>query len=259
MTLLLIFIFFSLLLSAFFSGTEIAFVSANKLGVEVMRNKGETKGKLLAKFYEEPKKFIVAMLIGNNIALVAFTILIQRLLEPSLTQFMSEDSMLFLLIVTMVVTIVVLVFGEYLPKTIFKLYSNELLYRLSYVIRFFEWLLTVPTWIMTALSSFLLRFLFNASDERMKNVFTTVDLEHFINTTEEESIDKEILTNALNLKQVKVRDCMIPRNEIIHVDKKSSIEELEEKFKESRLSRIIVVDGDIENCLLYTSPSPRDA
>ena len=246
-------ILITLLLSAFFSGSEIAFVSANKLGIEVIRNKGNRRGQILSNFYEKPKGFLSTMLVGNNIALVIFTIFMTKLIEPWLVQFFGADSNVLLIVITLIITIVVLIFGEFLPKTLFRLYANEILYKFSYFLSFLKWLLIFPASIMTGLSNILLRSIFKIPVDHVENVLTKVDLEHYIHDSisEEEAIDKEILTNALNLKQVKVRDCMIPRNEIIHIDKKDSIDDLLATFIEAKLSRIIVKDGDIENVIGY--------
>lgn len=243
----------TLLLSAFFSGSEIAFISANKLGIEVIRNKGNRRGQILSNFYEKPKGFLSTMLVGNNIALVIFTIFMTKLIEPWLAQFFGEESTFLLIAVTFIITIVVLIFGEFLPKTLFRLYANEILYRFSYMLSFLKWLLILPASLMTGLSNVLLRSIFKIPVEDVENVLTKIDLEHYIHDSlsEEETIDKEILTNALNLKQVKVRDCMIPRNEIIHIDKKDSMDDLLATFIEAKLSRIIVKDGDIENVIGY--------
>jgi len=249
----LVVIFVTLLLSAFFSGSEIAFISANKLGIEVIRNKGNRRGQILSNFYEKPKGFLSTMLVGNNIALVIFTIFMTKLIEPWLSQFLGSESTLLLIAVTLIITVVILIFGEFLPKTLFRLYANEILYRFSYLLSFLKWLLIIPASIMTGLSNVLLKSIFKIPVDDVENVLTKIDLEHYIHDSisEEETIDKEILTNALNLKQVKVRDCMIPRNEIIHIDKKDTMDDLLEAFTESRLSRIIIKDGDIENVIGY--------
>ncbi len=246
-------ILITLLLSAFFSGSEIAFISANKLGIEVIRNKGNRRGQILSNFYEKPKGFLSTMLVGNNIALVIFTIFMTKLIEPWLSQFLGSESTLLLVVVTLIITVVILIFGEFLPKTLFRLYANEILYRFSYLLSFLKWILILPASIMTGLSNILLKSIFKIPVDEVENVLTKIDLEHFIHDSisEEETIDKEILTNALNLKQVKVRDCMIPRNEIIHIDKKDTIDDLLATFIEAKLSRIIVKDGDIENVIGY--------
>jgi len=246
-------IFITLLLSAFFSGSEIAFVSANKLGIEVIRNKGNRRGQIMSNFYEKPKGFLSTMLVGNNIALVIFTIFMTKLIEPWLSPVFGSESTLLLIVVTLIITIVILIFGEFLPKTLFRLFANEILYKFSYFLSFLKWLLIIPASVMTGLSNFLLKTIFKIPLDEVGNVLTKIDLEHYIHDSisEEETIDKEILTNALNLKLVKVRDCMIPRNEIIHIDKKGSVDDLLDTFIEAKLSRIIVKDGDIENVIGY--------
>ena len=240
-----------LLLSAFFSGSEIAFVSANKLGIEVMKNKKSRSGNILAKFYEKPSEFLGTMLVGNNIALVIFTILMTQLIEPLLQPIFGGATLL--LLVTLIITAVVLIFGEFLPKTLFRLFSNDMLIALAYPLRFFKWMLALPTWMMTELSDALLKYVLRQPTGQVESALTRVDLEHFINDkiSEEEDIDKEILTNALNLRQTKVRACMIPRTEIVHIEKTASIDEVLSIFKESRLSRVIITDGGIENAVGY--------
>ena len=241
-----------LALSAFFSGTEIAFVSANKLGIEVLRNKGSRRGTILARFYDKPRDFISTMLVGNNISLVVFTSLMEILIKPVMVPYIGDTAWT-LLILTIIVTIVVLIFGEFLPKTLFRLYANEVLFQFTYLLAFFKYILAVPTWIMTKLSNFLLKVVFRLPTEDVNDSLTKIDLEHYIthNISEAEDIDKEILTNALNLSKTKVRDCLVPRNEIVFMDLEGSIENLTQLFKESRHSRILIVDGDIENVLGY--------
>jgi CBS domain containing-hemolysin-like protein len=250
---LIFLIIFTLLLSAFFSGSEIAFVSANKLGIEVVKNKGTRRGNIISSFYEKPREFLSSMLVGNNIALVLLTIFASQLIEPLLAPTFGEGTISLLLVVTLIITIIVLILGEFIPKTLFRLFSNELLYKLAFPIRFFIWLLAIPTWVMTSTSNLFLKYILRAPEEDVTTVLSRVDLEEFINdkVSEEEDIDKEILTNALNLGQLKVRDCMVPRNEIISADISESIEDIIELFTQQKISRIIVSDGDLENVKGY--------
>lgn len=250
---LIFFILLTLLLSAFFSGSEIAYISANKLGIEVLKNKGNQKGRILARFFEKPKEFLGTMLVGNNISLVIFTMLMTTLLEPTMSKFVGDQPFVVSFLITLVVTIVVLIFGEYLPKTIFRLYSNEMLYRLSYPLSFFKSLLVVPSWIMTSLSDFIIKRVFKIKDLPEAEAFSRIDLEQFIHDSisEDEDIDKEILTNALKLGQVKVRDCMIPRTEIVHVERSATIDEVINTFRDSKLSRILVIEEDVDNITGY--------
>ncbi len=239
------------MLSGFFSAAEIAFVSANKLGVEVLKSKGQIKGRLVADFYEKPKEFLSSMLVGNNIVLVLLTIFLSQLIDPFISSYLGEGTIAQLLVATIIITIIVLIFGEFLPKTFSQMYANEFLYRSSYLIKFFMWLLFLPTWLLTKISNFFIKRFFASTKPEDNNSLSRIDLEEYINENESEDIDKEILTNALNLGQYKVRDCMIPRNEIIFIDKKDTIQDVIEVFKTHKLSRIIVADGDIENIVGY--------
>lgn len=240
-------------LSAFFSASETAFVTANKLGIEVLKNKGHNKGKIIAGFYEKPREFLSSMLVGNNIVLVLGTIFISGLIEPILTPYLGDDTIALLLTVSILITIVILILGEFLPKTFSQLFSNEYLYKMAYPMRFFMWLLFVPTWLLTKISNFFIKKVFRITGADHNISLSRIDLEDFINenVSEEEDIDKEILTNALNLDQFKVKDCMIPRNEIVYQDKKESLETTIALFQKHKISRIIVVDDDIENVIGY--------
>lgn len=241
------------MLSALFSGSEIAFVSANKLGVEVKRNQGFPRGRILARFFDKPKAFISTMLVGNNIALVIFTYLMTKLISPLFTDVLS-DGVALLLLNTVIITIVVLIVGEFLPKTLFRLYANDLLYFLAYPLAFFKWLLAIPTWIMTVLSGWLIKYVFKAPEEKVVSTVNRLDLEHFIQDSISETaddVDKTIMKNALNLSQIKVRDCMVPRTEMVTIDRKARLKDLLKLFKSSKHSRILVVDGDVENVIGY--------
>lgn len=243
-----------LMLSALFSGTEIAYISASKLRVELKKKKGARRGQILAGFYEDPASFLGTMLVGNNIALVVFTTLITRLIEPSLLQVPFFQAPLALLLTeTVLATIIVLLFGEFLPKTLFRLYADDALYLFAYPLKVLQWLLLIPSWIMTRLSKLLLRALRTPTEEVGK-AFTRLDLENFINDTQtdtEEDIDRELFGKALNLRDVRVRECMVPRPEIENIDINASVEELEQIFRETKLSRIIVTKDDIDNVLGY--------
>ncbi|NJC26167.1 hemolysin family protein [Neolewinella antarctica] len=241
-----------LALSALFSGSEIAYVSANKLKVELKKKRGTVQSRILAGWYDRPSEFLSAMLVGNNIALVAFTSLITAVLKPVIMGWTGlPDGLLLLLCVTLVITIIVLIFGEYLPKTLFRLYADDALYGLSYPIRVLQWLLYLPSKIMTGVSNILLQLVFKEPGTDLDNVLTRLDLENFVNesgSNDEDTggIDTKLFGNALNLNTVKVRDCMIPRNEIVAIDINATIDELELKFQESRLSRLLVYRTDVD-------------
>jgi len=250
-TIFIIIIF--LILSAFFSGAEIAFVSANKLGVEIKRDEGSRRGRILGKFFDKPDDFLGAMLVGNNIALVVFTYFTAELLSPLIGSFVSGEAAIGL-VITVLTTLIVLIFGEYIPKTIFRLFSNEALYFLAFPLHVFKSILKVPTWLMIKFTNLIMSAFLKSPNKSLSEALTRSDLVHYISETISdfnEDIDKEIFTNALNLNQMKVRDCMVPRPEIISFDQSDSLDDLRSLFIETKVSRILIVDGDIENVSGY--------
>lgn len=248
---ILIFLF----LSALFSGTEIAYISASKLWIELKRKKGAIRGRILAYFYDKPGDFLSVLLIGNNIALVIFTYLVTKQLEPVFEAQFGANEPMILLCTTFIITIVILIFGEFLPKTLFRLYANELIHGLAIPLRILQFLLYIPAWLMTKITGFLLRVIFKTPIENDESVITRLDLENFIKTTSngetEEGINAELFGKALHLENVKVKQCMIPRTEIVHIDVSASIENLLDSFQESKLSRLLVIDEDIDEVLGY--------
>lgn len=251
---LIFWILLFLLLSALFSGTEIAFVSANKLRIELKKKKNASRGRILSEFYERPSAFLGTMLVGNNIVLVILTYLMTRALSPYIEPLLQGDLWL-LLVNTVLITIVVLIFGEFLPKTIFRLYADDILYFLAYPIKLFQLLLAAPAWVVTRLSEALLRLFVRTPIEASEQAFSRVDLEHFVNSsppdTQPGSFDRKLFGKALNLKDTRVRDCMIPRPEIESIDLNSPLSELEELFRQTKLSRIIVVEEEVDNVVGY--------
>ena len=246
-------IILSLLLSAFFSGSEIAYVSANKLGIEVRKNKGAKRGQILAGFYENPRNFLSTMLVGNNISLVVFSTLLSGILQGYLGEILNGD-FLFLISSTLIITVIVLLLGEFIPKTMFRVYANELIYILVYPLAFFKYFLIVPTWFMTSISNFILKYLFRMPNDDVDEALTRLDLETYVQESfsdDNEELETDMFKNALNLRQVKVRDCMVPRNEIVHIDKRSTPQEVIQAFIKSRHSRLVVIDQDIENIVGY--------
>lgn len=241
-----------LLLSAFFSGSEIAFISASKLGVELKKNSGSRRGRIIGDFYIRAESFLGTMLIGNNIALVAFTYFMTRILTGILPNMPSP--FLLLLVITLIITIIVLIFGEFLPKTIFRLYSNQALFVGAYPLAFFRTILKPMTWMVISLSNLMLRYIFRQGFDKQDHSFSRHDLEILVTSAQSdaaEELDTNLFRNALNLKQVKIRDCMVPRTEIKHVDINAGTEELINSFRETSHSRIFVTDGDIDHVVGY--------
>ena len=246
-----------LLLSALFSGSEIAYVSADKLRVELKKKRDTPRSRILTEWFERPADFLSTMLVGNNIALVAFTSLITAPITLLIGGWLKvESELLLLLLNTLCITIIVLIFGEYVPKTIFRLLADDALYFFAWPLRGLQLLLYLPSKIMTGVSNSLLRVFFKRPSQQLDTVLTRLDLENFVNrsqTAEEESggIDTKLFGNALNLYDVRVRDCMVPRTEIESIDVTATIEELEEKFRQTKLSRILITENDIDGVLGY--------
>lgn len=245
--------FIFLLLSALFSGSEIAFISANKLKVELKTSEVNRKSKIFRSFFDRPQDFIASMLVGNNIALVVFTYLLTKLLTPVFSQWIQQD-LLVLFAVTICITIIVLIFGEYLPKIFFRIFGVDLLYGLTYPLYIIRKIITFPSWITIQFSDWLLRRFNKGHEEITENFLTRAELEQFIRTSsyeEDDSVDTEMLQRALNMKETRVRDCMVPRPEIISLDIEESISDLKMLFAESRLSKIIIYREDIDHVVGY--------
>ena len=243
----------TLLLSGFFSGSEIAFISSSRLNIELRRRDGSRAGGLLASMYDHPSQFISVMLVGNNIVLVAFAYLMSLVLDPMLGPSI-ENPVLMGLVQTTIITSLVLLFGEFIPKTIFRLFPNDLLTAFVYPLTFFTYALAIPARIMRAMSQVLLRVIFRGEQKVVNTNFSRYDLEEFVQdraAEAEEEMETEMFRNALHLKQTRVRSVMVPRTEIKHIDQNASLKELSALFQETKHSRILITDDDIDNILGY--------
>lgn len=264
MTSLIINIVIILALSAFFSGMEIAFVSSNKLRFEMERAQSNIGARMAATFYEHPNSFISTLLVGNNIALVIYGILIARLLEPTVIQPLGiRNEWVALLTQTVISTLIVLVTGEFIPKTLFKLNPNRTLTLFAPLAYLFYILLYPISKFTGGLAKLLLRiFGLKVAQNDGESAFTKVDLDFLIQSTidhteNEEEIEDEvkIFQNALDFSNCKVRDCIVPRTEIVAVDITESLSALKAKFIESGCSKIIVYEDDVDNILGFIHSS----
>lgn len=243
----------ALSLSAFFSGLEMAFVSSSKLRVELKIQQGGRRSRLIASFYENPARFLGSMLVGNNIALVIFTLLLSTLLTPVMSPYF-EGEVVLLILITLIGTAIVLVFGEFLPKIFFRNFGEQILHIFAIPIKILTIILALPSWFFTSFSNVLLRFFLNTKELDNDNSFSRLELESLVRDTQtfsETRIDTQLFGKALNLKLVRVKDCMVPRTEIEALDVNDSMEELSDLFVSTKLSRLIIIDGDIDNVLGY--------
>ena len=262
----LIAIIASLLLIGFFSGIEIAFVSANKLSIELNRKQGTASGKIWGAYADNPTRFIGTTLVGLNIVLVIYGLLIGGMLAPvwdwiasKLSPSLSEYVKYIKLFVETVLSTLILLFAEFMFKAFFRARNNEILSNgiISYIASFFYWLLSSTAAFFVNIAEWILKHLFDVKINDKKEVFSKIDLEHFLqqskNHEEEDSseINKELFENALSLSEVKLRECLIPRKEIEGVESSTTIEEVKNKFIQTQLSKLVVFENNIDTITGY--------
>lgn len=250
----------TLMFSAFFSGVEIAFVSANKLKLEIDRTSGKFPSNIITYFSKNESDFITTMLIGNNTALVIYGIVMTKLLSPKLSCYFSSDIGV-LFFQTIITTIIVLITAEFLPKAIFRIYANQILKFFSIPIVIFFVLLRPAALFLVKLSNGIIRFIFRQHVTSNRAVFGKVDLDEYLNnlisTSKEDDtrVEVEMLQNALELSNKKIRECMIPRTEIIALNIESSLSSLRDKFIETKLSKILIYKNTIDHIIGYVHSS----
>ncbi len=255
---LLLYILACILLIGFFAGMEIAFISVNKLNIELRKKQGKYSGKILARFMENPSEFIGTALVGVNVVLVVYGLLTSTLTDVIFRKYNIQLPEFAKLVVdTLFATLVILVFAEFLPKAIFRHKAEAVLSIFSIPMRFMYFIFSPIARVFVSLSEFILKYLFNVRIKENKPVFNRVDLELFVkqsmhgHESENAEVNQELFENALYLVNVKVRKCMVPRNEIEAVDVSTPITEVREKFIETKLSKIIVYDDSVDNIVGY--------
>ena len=248
----------SILLVGFFAGIEIAFVSANKLSIELKKKQGLYSGRVISSFMEKPAKFIGTTLIGLNIVLVIYGLLVSQFMDPIWHNrwWNMENPYLKLVAETIVSAFFILIFGEFIPKAIFRAKNVSLLSFFAPVIQLFYTLLNPIASFFVVISQWILKYLFNIRMNETREAFSRVDLENFVQQSKDneqasEEFDTEMFENALSLPNVKVRSCLVPRKEIEAIDRHSSIEEVRQKFIESKMSKLVVYEENIDNILGY--------
>ncbi len=246
-----------LLLSAFFSGMEIAFISANRFKLEVERKKGSTAANIISGFLERPSSFISTMLVGNNIALVVYGILMASVLEPLMQPYI-DSNMAILLLQTVVATLIVLVTAEFIPKAFFRINPNRMLTLFAIPAKVIYTLLYPIVWVIDRFSNKLVSAVFKMRVNEEKISFGRGDLDQFVNEfsisgTEEDNVENEvrIFRNALAFSELKVRECMVPRTEIEAMDINSPVEELRQRLIDTGYSKMLIYRDEIDNIIGY--------
>lgn len=256
---ILLIILGSLFFSAFFSGMEIAFLASNKLRIELDRKKKSISSKIILLFTRNSGQYISTMLVGNNIALVVYGIMMASLLEPILLNYIADEVVIFIL-QTVFATIIVLFAAEFLPKMLFRLKPNLALNVFAVPVLFFYIIFYPLTKFTIGLSNIILRIFFRTPFKKKSNqtFFNMLDLDHFVKASqtvlsEDSKIENEIkiFQNALDFNKVKLRECMIPRPEIVALEIDSSIREIKKTFVETGYSRILIYKNSIDNIIGY--------
>jgi CBS domain containing-hemolysin-like protein len=247
--------------SAFFSGMEIAFVSSNKLRIELEKGKGLLSARLVSGFVHHPSRFIGAMLIGNNISLVIYGIAAAAILGPvlqtSLPAPLASDSII-LVFQTILSTLLILITAEFLPKILFRLNPNGLLNMFAMPVYLVYLILYPFMYFFLGLSELILRYIFGMKTGTVRYQFTAIDFDEYIRdfynpaaAQVDEATEMQMIQNVRDFHSTKVRECMVPRNEIIAVDDSIKIEELHSLFIETQHSKIPVYKQSIDNLTGY--------
>lgn len=235
---------------------EIAFVSANKMHIELEKKRGNFLSKILHNLTENPSKFITTMLVGNNIALVVYGYFMGELLMQFLTPYIANEFVM-LLVQTIISTLIILVTAEFIPKAIYRIYANEALKIFAVPAYLFFILFYIISEFIIFISDFILRVFFNTKKDDAQLVFSKVELGNYISeqleTSNESTVDSEIqiFQNALDFHDVKAREAMIPRTDIVAIDLNESLKSLKALFIETGLSKIMVYKDSLDDILGY--------
>ena len=253
-------LFITLLFLIFFVGIETAFMNANRLGVELKKKQGRRSGIILSEFFDKPNEFLGAFLVGIVFFLVLFVLIGVQLLNSSLWRVPffanTQNEYLFLIADALAAVVIITFFVNYLAKVLFGAKSDALLSFFSSLAKFFYGILHPVISMFTSVASGLLRFLFNVRLREDSEPFTKIDIENFYqqnNEQDEENpeLNKELFENALSLPNIKIRSCLVPRTEIESIDINASIEAVKEKFLDTKLSKMIVYEENIDNISGY--------
>lgn len=258
----ILFVIVTLALAAFFAGMEIAFLASNKLRLELDRKQGLISSKIIHIFQERSGQYIVTIQLGNNIAIVIYGIFMARALEPFIGRFISSEFGI-LTIQTLISTIIILFLAEYLPKALVRINPNLALRIMSFPLLLIFIVLYPASIVIHRFSNLILKSIIRSKSVNQYDqmVFGKVDLNHLIDESQEnigeanteEKDEIKLFQNALDFSNVKIRDCMIPRTEIVAVSIRESIDELRRKFVESGFSKILIYDDDLDNVLGYAT------
>jgi putative hemolysin len=238
----------------FFAGIEMAFYSANRLSIEIKKKQGGASVQLLSKFIDSPARFIGTTLIGFNIFLVFLGLQISTVMRPVWKYLHVSSNLVPIIVEITFATFVVLVLAEFIPRAFFRNKSNLLLDKLAHVIDFFYQMFSPIGASLIDLSEWILKYVFNIRLDKTKEQLNRSDLKHLFQHTandERQERNTQLMENAQELPNVKIRQCLVPRKEIVGIDSRSSIEDLKKKFVETKLSKLVVFENNIDHIIGY--------
>jgi len=252
----LVWFFVTILMMGFFAGIEMAFYSVNRFGIELKKKQGRQSGIILSRFIENPQLFLSTTLVGFTLFLVLFVLLFGVVTTPLWNLIHLQNEIVRLLLDILLATFVVLIFAEFIPRAIFRAHSNFLLTRLVWLVNLFYGLLQPIGTLFISLSDWTLKYIFNVRMSDAKEVLAGGALETLFQQSsdgeaEPQKLDADLFDNALNLHHTKVRQCLVPRKEIIGVEIRSSIDQVREKFIDTKLSKLIVYENNIDHIVGY--------
>ena len=250
----ILFFLLTLLLMAFFAGIEMAFYSANRLSLEVKKKQGGTAMNILSRFIDSPARFLGTTMIGFNIFLVFFSLQISTVMSPAWDYIGLNMTYVRLVAEIGLATFVVLLFGEFIPRAFFRAHSNKLLVHLTYVSDIFYQMFAPIATGLIDLSEWLLKYVFNIRLDKQKEPINRSDLKNLFQPQgedERQERNSQLLENAQELPKVKIRQCLVPRKEIVGIESDATAEELKQKFIETKLSKLVVYENNIDHIIGY--------
>lgn len=250
----IVFFILTLVLMAFFAGIEMAFYSANRLSIEIKKKQGGSIAEILSNFVDAPARFLGTTLIGYTIFLVFLGLQFSSVMAPIWKYFHIGSGFVHIIVEITITTFIVLIFAEFIPRAWFRAKSNSILSNLAYVTNFFYQMFYPIASGLISLSEWILKYVFNIRLDKNKEPFNRSDLKNlFQKQADEEKLERntQLMENAQELPKVKIRQCLVPRKEIIGIDGSASLEELRKKFIDTKLSKLIVYNENIDHIIGY--------
>jgi CBS domain containing-hemolysin-like protein len=244
----------TLLLMAFFAGIEMAYYSANRLNIELKKQQGGLSATILSKFIDTPASFIGTTLVGSTIFLIFFSLQISTVMQPVWRNFSIGSDLVHIIAEIIMATLVVIIFAEFIPRAIFRAKSNILLSKLAIVTDIFYQMFSPLAEGFISLAEWMLRYVFNVRVDKHKEPLSHSELKNLFEHSVDEDrqdLNTQLLENAQEFTRIKIRQCLVPRKEIVGIGLQASIQEVQQKFVETKLSKLVVYDGNIDHITGY--------